>query len=137
MIRSATPDDIPAIVEMGRRFYCKAGLPGEYSDQAMAHFVDGLIRHGVVLIGARSMLGGVIAPVYCAPDWWQAVEMFWWSEDRRGIDLLAAFEAWARERGANEVRMSSVQASRGEAVGRVLARLGYETAETSYSKRVA
>jgi hypothetical protein len=136
VIRRATAEDIPAIVAMGKRFHGRAGLPGEYDTVATGHFIEILCQRGVVLIGDRAMIGGMMVPSYCAPAWWQAVELFWWSESRDGIRLLDAFEAWARENGADEVRMSSIERFRGDRIGRLLAKRGYAVTEVSYGKAV-
>lgn len=87
--------------------------------------------HGAVLIGDAGVIGGALLPAYCAPSWVIAVEMFWWAESG-GLRLLRAFEDWAREAGASEVRMTSLAAQ--PRAAEILSRRGYKAAEISHSK---
>lgn len=116
---------------MGAAFHAASGLPVPFDPQAMSEVCANLIPGGVFVSGA-GMIGGVIAPALCAPSWRMAVELFWWAEDGKGLALLSAFEAWARENGANEVRMTTLESCKGAA--RILARRGYGLTETSFSK---
>jgi len=136
MIRRATAADLPRIVEIGRRHHEAAGNAGDYDPDAAASFAASLISGGVVFLSDDGMLGGMIAPSYSAPSHRMAVEMFWSAEDGQGLALLRAFEAWAEEQDADEVRLSAVVGHRGEAVGRLLRRKGYAPVETSYGKAV-
>lgn len=133
MIRAATMDDVPALVAFGRRFHEAAGQPFGFDPDAAAVFAQGVIASpaGCALVSDAGMIAGVLSPAYCAPDWRMAIEMAWWAE-KDGLALLRAFEAWARDAGAQEVRMTSL-ASLPRADG-LLKRLGYEPAEISYRK---
>lgn len=136
MIREATEADIPAIVEMGRAFNAASRSPVEYDEEQAAEAARGLIAlpDGVVLVSEKGMIGGAIAPAYFNAAWRMAVELFWWSEDRQGIRLLRAFEDWAREHGANEVRMTTLASIAGPE--RILKRRGYSPAEISYTRAI-
>lgn len=134
MIRRAEPGDIPALVEMGRRFHEASGIAAPYCEQATGAFLKGLMGSpdGAVFITEGGMIGGVIAPAYCTTEWKMAVELFWWAEDRQGIRLLGEFERWAAEKGANEVRMTTLSGL--EAAERILERRGYAPREISHTK---
>lgn len=137
MIRLATEADIPRIVEMGRTFYRVAWRNAAYDPEATATMLRAMIGGaGAVFVSERGMIGGLLAPVWCAPTLLHAVELFWWSRDGQGEALLEAFEDWAREAGAEEVRMSNVCGLRGEAVARKLEARGYAPCETSFRKEL-
>lgn len=86
-----------------------------------------------VLMTDRGVIGGILQPAYCDPSWVYAVEMFWWARGD-GLALLRAFERWAQQAGASEVRMTSLAAL--PRADRLLRRVGYAPAEVSYSKAV-
>jgi GNAT superfamily N-acetyltransferase len=131
MIRTATLEDIPAITGMGAKFHAQAQLPFPYEPDAFAEFAQGLIEGGTILITDAGMIGGVVAPAFCGPSYSMAVELFWWAE-RDGLALLKAFEGWAADQGANEVRLSTLAAlPRADAL---VKRKGYAPNEISYRK---
>lgn len=131
MIRAATEVDIPALVTMGAAFHAASSLPFDYDADATAAFLTGIVPAGGCFISPHGMIGGVLAPAYTQPQWLMAVELFWWAE-RDGLALLRAFEGWARENGANEVRMTSLH-SLARADGLLRAK-GFDPVEVSYRK---
>ena len=133
MIRRATAADLDRLTEWGARFHAASGMAAPYDAQATRGFVAGLIDspQAVVLVHDAGMIGGVLSPAYCAPGWLIAVELFWWAE-RDGMALLRAFEAWAQDAGADEIRMTTLAAL--PRAAKLMARGGYAPAETSYSK---
>ncbi len=108
MIRTATLTDIPDLVDMGRKFHAAGRLPGEYTEEATARFLEGLIAGGGVFRSDAGMIGGALAPAYFDPSYVMAVELFWWAEDGQGRRLLRKFEEWAGDAGASEVRMTTL-----------------------------
>ncbi|NBT32820.1 MAG: hypothetical protein EBT13_13235 [Rhodobacteraceae bacterium] len=134
MIREATAQDITAIVAMGRDFNAASGTPAAYDDAQAAQVAAGLINgaHGVILVSDGGMIGGALAPAYFNSAWIMAVELFWWARDRRGLHLLRAFEQWAKDKGADEVRMTTLGAIKGPE--KILERRGYAPCEVSYQK---
>lgn len=133
-VRPARAGDIPAIVEMGKAFHAKGGLSFGYDEGAVSALVERLIESdsGTVLMSDGGMIGGLLSPAYCDPKWNMAVELFWWASDRRGLKLLSAFEAWAADMGAQEVRMTTLNAL--PSGDRIVTRRGYAPVETSYQK---
>lgn len=131
MIRHATSEDIPQIVAMGEKFHDAAQLPCGYNPAAVTVFCENMVANGVILISKSGMIGGVMMPAYCDPKWSIAVELFWWAE-KGGIDLLKAFEKWAVDSRADEVRMTSLVSL--ERANRLLKAKGYEAAEISHRK---
>lgn len=134
-IRKAELADLDRVVEFGAAFHTASMQPFPFDEAAAREFSAGLITNpgGVVLLSEGGMIGGMLAPAYCAPSWVMAVELFWWAESG-GLALLSAFEEWAEGMGASEVRMTSLAAL--PRADKLLRRKGYDAAEISYRKVV-
>ena len=130
-MRQATEDDIQRLIEMGRKFHAQSGLPFGFDDAAVGALLSALTGGGVIIMTDSGAIGGVMNPAYCDPSWRMAVELFWWAE-KDGLALLRAFEEWAAERGASEVRMTSLASL--PRADTILRRKGYAATEISYSK---
>jgi len=130
VIRRATPADLPRIVEMGRRNYEARPNRGDYDPQAAGDFVNTMLAspHAAVFLSDAGMIGGMLCPYWAAPNDVQAVELFWFASDGSGRALLMAFEEWAQDQGADEVRITSRPT-------RALERMGYEPVDTVYRRR--
>jgi len=135
VIRRATLADVPQVVAFGKLFHAQSQQPFPYEESAGEQFASGLIENSssAVFLSETGMIGGVLVPAYCAPDWVMAVELFWWAEGG-GIGLLKAFETWASEMEADEVRMTSLASL--ERADKLLRRLSYTPAEISYRKLI-
>jgi hypothetical protein len=114
------------------RFHAASGFPFGYDRDAMRGLLARMIEAdgATVICTAQGVIGGALVPAYCDPQWVQAVELFWWAEDGQGLRLLRAFEEWAREMKAAEVRMTTLSALPRSAK----ALRGYDPAEVSYRK---
>lgn len=135
MVRPAAPGDIPALLKMGKAFHAESGMPFTFDLDVMAGVLARMIEddRASVLMTERGVIGGILQPAYCDPSWVYAVEMFWWARGD-GLALLRAFERWAQQAGASEVRMTSLAAL--PRADRLLRCVGYAPAEVSYSKAV-
>lgn len=135
MIREAVPDDIPHLLEMGQRFADRAGLVEHvgYDPDSMERSFSAMIAapEHVILIGDSGAIGGVSGPHPFNSAHVIAQELFWWSEGREGLRLLAAFEDWAR-RNCHSLRMITLEAVEPERTGRLYARRGFELLEHGY-----
>lgn len=136
-MREATEIDIPALVDMARFFHGAAEHRFPFdADHMEAQFRAFLANDSAVcLIEGSGFILGVLAPALSNPHWISAHEILWWSEDGGGLRLLRAFEDWAREAGADEVKMSHPAAEH-RLLG-VLGRLGHEVAEVAYTKELS
>lgn len=122
------------LLDMGGKFHDAAGLPFPFAPKATEAAILNMMKAGCVLVSERGAIGGVIAPAWSNPEWIYACELFWWAEDGRGRELLSAFETWAKDIGACEIRMTSLEHLGTADI--VLRRHGYERREISYGKRV-
>lgn len=134
--RHATPQDIPALLEIGRRFTAAAGMP--FDEQALTQTLEQLMAadDGVLLVTAEAtgVLGGIAFrnPFNTERT---AQELFWWAE-QGGLDLLAAFESWAAEHGATRVVMVCLEALEPERVERIYRRRGYVPLERGFERAI-
>lgn len=135
MTRRAALTDIPALLAMGRSFHAESGMPFAFNEEVMAGVFARMIEAdgATVIMTEKGLIGGMLNPAYCDPSWVYAVEMFWWARGD-GMALLRAFEEWAAEAGANEIRMTSL--ANLPRADMLLRRYGYQPAEISYSKGV-
>lgn len=135
-MREATRADLAKVTDLGARFHAMSGVKAPFHAPTFAAFASSLIDgdQGVILVTDGGMVGGMIAPPYTSPDWKMAVEVFWFADDGRGLALLRGFERWAEEKGADEVRMTTLSGL--GAADMILRRKGYRRQETSYTRAV-
>jgi GNAT superfamily N-acetyltransferase len=141
MIREATPDDIPRLVELGVRFMRESdyGQHLAVNEAAIAQLAAMLIEapHGAVFVAeeAGEIVGtiGVIATHH--PHSGEAVmsELCWYVLPRArgcGVRLLLKAEGWARARGVKK----SLVVSPSAAVSDLYRRMGYARLEEQFIK---
>lgn len=141
MIRTATPDDIPRLVELGVRFMRESGYARHFSvnPEAQAKLAGDLIEaeNGHVLVDEQrgEIIGmiGVIATYHPHSGDPVMLELFWYVLPRArggGVRLLLEAEAWAR---ANGIGISLV-VSPSNSVSQMYERLGYAPLERQFIK---
>lgn len=82
-------------------------------------------------------IGGMIIGLWFAPEVRVASELFWYADEPgEGARLRAAFESWAKDKGAAYVQMSVMSDEREPRLRRILARRGYNTKEVSLVKEL-
>ena len=144
MIRSATLDDVPAIVEMARKFYATTDYANfaPFDETAMTHLVAGLVDHVLLVAETDNQLNGMVglmvSPFVFSPSQLFATEIVWWVEPEArnngvGIELLRAVEPACKAKGCQSIQMMHLATSPKQA-GLLYQRLGYKHSETSYFK---
>ncbi len=137
MIREAVESDIPAIMELGRRFADDAGVTDAvgWDDASVEAMLGTMIADHILLVGDRGMIGGL---VFGHPFSGKKVfqELFWRNEGpaRQGIRLLEMAEDMARERGCERAMMIEIDTFPGAA--RIYERRGYKPAERNFIKEL-
>lgn len=109
MIREVTADDIPMVLDIGRRFHAFSPWSDRpFSDAATVEMIGKMSASpdAVVFTNGTGILGGVLSPIYFGGGL-IAQELFWFA-DKNGRELLDAFEDWARGKGAAGVLMISL-----------------------------
>lgn len=123
------------LIGLADRYWSITKQKGKLDHGAFQRLAQDLIDldDGVVFRTPYGALFGHIAPVPLKLGRRCAVELWWFAEDNSGEALLSAFESWARERGADEIQISSTTYRAG-AVKRKLRARGYEPDEFTYLK---
>lgn len=136
MIRHADLSDIPAILVMGKAFADEAGVTDlvGWDDNSVTGLLTSLIEHddGLMLIGGRSILGGVAYahPFNNAIKIFQ--ELFWRSHGHEGVKALRMAEQWMQDRGVSRSFMLGLDTMPN--LDRFYQRLGYRAAERTFVK---
>lgn len=140
MIRRATYDDIPAVMEMGRRFADDAGVTAKvgWDDESVRNLLIALIdlENGILLVGEKGMIGGAIYPHPFNSNTVVFQELFWRSEGREGLRLYAEAEKWAREAGATHTAMSATEGMNPDGPCRIYERLGFSPFDRTFIKEL-
>jgi hypothetical protein len=127
LIRKATAEDLPRILELGAEFL---GL-GPYAwvpldIDAFEAFAATLIEKGAIFLAPDGMIGGCLSPFYFNPAVVMAAELFWYSP-KHGRQLREALEAWAQEQGCAAITFSGLR--------KLYGRAGYAATEVAFFKR--
>ena len=131
MIRPATASDILTIVDQVEALRAAVGGPVAVDRAWTARTLAALLESpdGSVWVSgggflAASIQRSVISPVP------MAVEHGWWASDGSGLRLLRIYEAWAKDKGAALITLSTGP------IGPDLSRLGYRRAETAWVRSI-
>lgn len=131
MIREACEADVMQVVDWIEDL--RAAVDGlmPVNRPWTANVVANLIHSpdGIVFVSDGGFLAGCLQPTVVSPAR-VAMELGWFARDRSGMRLLRAFEAWAAEKGAEMVKMST------GASGPDLGRLGYRMTEQNWVRRI-
>lgn len=131
MIREATASDILTIVDMVEALRLAVGGPVAVDRPWTARTLAALLESpdGSVWVSgggflAASIQRSIISPVP------MAVEHGWWASDGSGLRLLRIYEAWAKDKGAALITLSTGPN------GPDLTRLGYRKTETAWVRSI-
>ncbi|MTH76308.1 hypothetical protein GL286_01035 [Paracoccus aestuariivivens] len=128
-MRRAASIDIPDIVDMIEDLRVAVSGPVPVDRAWVSRTLAGLLASddGYVAVTGGGFIAGILRPTIINPAL-IAQEMGWFARDRSGLRLLRGFEAWASERGATLVQLSTGPE------GLDLTRLGYRRAELAWVK---
>lgn len=161
MIRFATLDDKPRLIEMAVRFLLETEYGRMFDDRATPAMIDKLITNvlslGAIVVAeieelhgniagsapleSRFKLVGMLAIValpHPLTGGIYAEEIAWWVEPEHrhgtlGPKMLRSAEDWATRNGA---KMCKMVAPAGSQVGAFYEHIGYRAVETAYIKRI-
>lgn len=145
IVRAATDDDIPSIVEMSRKFYATTAYAkwAPMSDAAVANTAHMLIHDGVMLLAEDDgrtvgMVGLARLPFTFNPAMRIAAEVVWYvTPDAQGAGagkaLLAAIEPACTKLGVDAIQMMTLATSPPQAAA-LYERMGFEHSESSFTK---
>lgn len=137
MIRRATHDDLPRVIELCAEFLAVGPYGWVTIDhQVLPVALGRMMDHGAIFLADDGLIGGVLYEFWFNPAVKMAAELFWYSP-KNGRALREAFEAWARESGCVAVTCSGLANDREATVRKLFGRAGYETTEVAFVKRFA
>jgi len=145
VIRKATLDDIPAIADLGERFFRQSHYAqfATWDRVSFAETLAVLVRAGTLLVVQHECVVGMGAfllfPWYFNASQHGAQEIFLFiAPDHRGRDgfrLIEEMERAAKEAGAVAFIAGSTEGMRHEALDRLYLRRGYAPAGNTFIKR--
>ena len=143
-IRPATVEDLHRLEPLAREFYASSEVLKRFNtDLFVSTWIRLLDQNGVIFLleDGSSIVGALGGVLYGDPYSGDAIatEFFWFVSakargGRGGLQLLQAFERWARDRGALEVRMVHLMDSMPGKLERVYKHFGFKPIEVHYSK---
>lgn len=145
MIRPATHEDVPTIVEMSRQFYATTDYAkwAGFCPKTVAALASNLAENHVMLIAviddvAVGMVGLFVAPFMFNGAKTGAYEVVWWvSPDAQGAgvgkELLEAIVPACAEKGAHAIQMVHLRNSPPHAA-MIYEKNGYMHTESSYTR---
>lgn len=114
MIREATIDDIPKLVEMGRSLHDETTYKHvEYSPERVAETCRLMISNGFLVVAEKGgqvvgvMMGDVYVPWYTTERMGIDYTLYITPEHRNGliaVKMIKRFEAWCISMGAKQIR---------------------------------
>lgn len=145
IVRSATEDDTPALLDMGREFYATTDYPAlaDYDEASVMALIDYMRDTGVLLVAEVAdalvgMAGLILAPFPFNRRITTANEVVWWvtpgaRDSGAGVALMRAIPAACKALGASTVNMVLLSSSPPQA-GCIYERMGYTLCESSYMR---
>ena len=141
MIRHATPEDWPRIVEMATRFVAETRYSDfiEISQEQVESSLDAITNspNSVVLVsGSDGHITGMIVVMICPHPFSGeriAYEVVWWVDPEArgdGVRLLRAAEKFGKDSGAKKMNMVAPN----DKVAHFYERLGYEKVEVAFQR---
>lgn len=146
MIRSATIEDLPALIELGRLFHAESGLRDTvvFDQESFSDTATALMSSGFLLVadkgGLCGMAGALIYPMWMNKSHKIAQEMFWYvdKKHRGGMTagkLFFALEKACRKAGADTMMMMHLESLTPSEVSQMYLKNGYSPVEHNYIKR--
>ena len=136
-IRHATPEDRTTVIRLLKESHAAAGFTFPFS----APHADALFRRhlagGLVLVCGEPARGVLMAVTFEHPfgaGRWAKETVWYIAPDARGrsaLQMLDAYETWAREQGCTTIGMASLATND---VSKIYERRGYAPAETHFLK---
>ena len=136
MIRPAVFGDIPALLEMGRRFAERAEVAKHvgFDPHSVVQTLEMLIEGGhPVFIGERGAIGASQTPHPFNHEHIIAQELFWWCEGGGGLALLNRLIEHCAEH-CHSLTMITLEAVDPDRVAKIYTRKGFVPLERSFVK---
>lgn len=151
MIRPATLEDMPELMGMCRSFYEYAGFAGKglrLKEIDLELYISSLISNDMrcMFVACEDdvpvgMLSGIYQPWFACfeqgiinEQWWFVLEDY--RKSTYANDLLDAFVAWGKEKGAVIVQMAFLDTEKKAVLERYYRMKGFKYVESYYMKEI-
>lgn len=152
MIRRATKDDVPQLLDLGEQFFIESkyeeelGVPLKLEDTVL-WYLEMMVRPDALFIVSETkgqihgFLVGVVIPVFFNWSKKQAMEILWYVDmhHRKGKiskDLMTHFEQWAVDQKASFIEVGSVKTLNMETTSKKFAKYGFPHFRNGHKKKV-
>jgi GNAT superfamily N-acetyltransferase len=149
-VRLAEKSDKAGIIKQAREFFAASpmGRRVEFDEEGFASFLDCVEASDSAQVwvvdkdGEVVGIAGVLAfPLYFAPSFTVAQELFWWIDPaERGTtaakQMMFEIEGWAEQIGASQLFMIALENERSAAMERVYSRSGFSPIERTFTKEI-
>lgn len=150
MIREARLEDIPAMVNMGRDFFCASGYAditvydAASAEATLRMLIEQESSIAIVAVADDKIVGMAAAmtfPLYLNHAHYSGQELFWWLSPqyrgtRLGLELINGLESTAKSKGCHSFVMMSLDRSMPERLDRLYRKRGYRRSEHTYIRKL-
>ena len=145
MIREATEEDFPRILDMCESFWKETQFNVPFDRVHTELMVDMALDHGLLAVldvdGVVGFIAGIKGPLLANPDYLAGTELAWWVDpehrkSKKGVDLMVFIEELARKQNIKYWNMVSMESSNPEVANKIYDRLGYHKSETSWTREL-
>jgi hypothetical protein len=126
MVRAATVDDIPFIVELAREYHPKSPwrMLGFDAIDLTDTLNELLATDGVIFVHKHGVICARPVPLYFSRKHQLLCKLFWIAR-KNGVALLVALEEWARNNGIAAIIAGYINEMEGDTVCHLLERREY------------
>jgi len=142
MIRKATIEDLPKMINLAEEFYASSEFLDRFDLNVFVSNWANFINIGIGVIWILNNFDGCLGAIKY-PDVNNgklvATEFFWFvslGKRKEGIKLLIEFEKWAKDEGCKRIIMGYLKDLMPEKIESFYKKMGYRAMETNYIKEI-
>ena len=135
MVRQATHEDFPRLVDLSKKFHAESVYRHVPFDEAtVIENLNGALQGGGVFVNDEGFAVGILVPLMFNKNILVAAELAWYCPDGDGRELKNALEVWAATRGAVASQFSVLNNGKSEKLTQYLVDDGYAPIEIAFVK---
>lgn len=143
MIREATPEDFPAILDMCETFWAHTQFDEPFERDHTLKMVQMAYDHELLIVvddgGVCGFMAAIKSYLLGSTQAKTATELAWWVNPEKrgkmyGVGLVSTLERLCKQQEVKYLNLAYMQTSMPETVRKLYEHLGYELQETVYTK---
>lgn len=143
MIREATPDDFPVILDMCEEFWGHTQFSEPFERAHVIKMIEMSYDHELLIVvddgGIQGFMAAIKSMLLGSSHAWTATELaFWVNPEKRGkmygVGLVSTLERLCKQQEVKYLNLAYMQTSMPDTVRKLYEHLGYELQETVYTK---